>query len=110
MLTFRKKRKGSNRLAIVVTIAVFAAFVMFVIVMLRDASATSEEEEIRMVHESIVRAAVSCYSFEGFYPADIEYLVEHYNLILDRERFFIYYDRIAANILPNIIVRIRGGD
>jgi hypothetical protein len=95
--------------ATVVTIALFAAFAVFVIVMLGNAAATSEEEEIRAVRESIVRAVISCYAFEGFYPNSVDYLIENYNLVIDTERFLVHYNKIAGNLMPTIIVIARDG-
>jgi hypothetical protein len=107
MLTL--KRTKSNKAAIVLTLAVFVAFAIFVVVMLGNAAAKSEEEEIRAVEDSIRRAVLSCYAFEGFYPNSIEYLVENYNLVIDDERFVIFYEQIADNLMPVIVVHAIGG-
>jgi hypothetical protein len=107
MLTKRKAKSGVW--GIVITIVVFAVFAGFVFAMLANADATSQEEEIRVVREAIVRAAVSCYAFEGFYPDSLDYLTEHYSLVIDRERFVVYYSKVADNLVPVIIVSVRGG-
>ncbi|MCL1866777.1 MAG: hypothetical protein FWF82_05150 [Oscillospiraceae bacterium] len=101
-----KKRK-SNISAAVAMLLVFAVFVGFVFVMLNNASKTSSEEALRAAEASVVRAVVSCYAFEGFYPDNIDYLVEHYNLVIDRDKYLIYYGKSAENIMPNVIVTER---
>jgi hypothetical protein len=108
MITINK-RKSNTLTAVVITVAVFVAFCVFVIVMLSNASATSEEQALQAVNDSVIRAAVTCYAIEGFYPNSIEYLVEHYNLRIDLDRYLIYYSRIADNIMPTVIISVKGG-
>jgi hypothetical protein len=87
----------------VITVSLFAAFVVFVLVMLRNAETSSDDERIIAVHNSIVRASVSAFAFDGSFPDSLEYLTEHYNLVIDLERFAVHYDSVAGNLLPNII-------
>lgn len=55
--------------------------------------------------EGIIRQyAVACYAQEGSYPPDLGYLVDHYGLVLDRERYVYFYDIFASNIMPDIQV------
>ena len=63
-----------------------------------------------MLQEQVRRAAVDCYASEGRYPQTIDYLVKHYGLVFDGERYSILYDAFASNIMPDIAVSIRGED
>ena len=76
--------------------------------MLKNASDTSSDEALKTVRDNVIRAAVSCYAYEGFYPNSIEYLTDNYMLIVDTDRYHVYYDKIADNLMPNIIVTRRG--
>jgi len=98
------KKSKSNILPVMITIAGFALLVIFMLVMLTNASGTSQKEALQAVQDSITRAVVSCYAYEGFYPDNLDYLVEHYNLSIDDNRYLIHYDKIADNLMPNIIV------
>jgi hypothetical protein len=106
MITIKKRK--SNIHAVAVTAAVFVAFVVFLVVMLNNASALTGEEALQAVTDSVIRAAVSCFAYEGFYPDSLDYLTENYNLRIDFDRYFVYYSRIAENLMPNIIVTERG--
>jgi len=84
--------------------------VIFLIVALASVAALSgfwseqsstQPEEIR---QAILDACVQCYALEGSYPPSLEYLEEHYGLILDRERYFFYYEVFASNVLPTVEV------
>lgn len=62
------------------------------------------------VRSATLHAAVACYSVEGVYPDNVEYLVEHYGLRYDTETFILQYDAFAENILPDIRVLVRGAE
>lgn len=53
---------------------------------------------------AIARATVQCYAIEGRYPPSIEYLEEHYGIQIDRERYNVFYEGFASNIIPDITV------
>ncbi len=68
------------------------------------AESQTAAQALRLTEESIRRAAVQCYALEGFYPANINYLMEHYGIRPDTSRFIIHYQFIADNLLPDITV------
>ena len=59
----------------------------------------------KKVQEVIRKAAVSCYALEGQYPPDLDYLVENYGVILDRESYVYWYEAHGSNVMPMIVVR-----
>lgn len=65
---------------------------------------TIEKQEENM-QKSIEKAAIQCYALEGAYPPNLEYLEEHYGIILDYDTYIYYYDAFAANVRPEIIVK-----
>lgn len=64
----------------------------------------ADTETLALAAQSIRRAAVQCYALEGFYPADITYLREHYGVSIDDERYVVDYQFIASNLIPDIMV------
>ncbi len=67
----------------------------------------SERQELALVEKAVNRAVVSCYALEGFYPPNIDYLIEHYGLAVDQERYYIYHEAFAPNVYPTIWVARR---
>ncbi|MDR2570935.1 MAG: hypothetical protein LBD23_11690 [Oscillospiraceae bacterium] len=65
---------------------------------------SSRAEGIRTLTDSIHRAAVKAYAFEGNYPIDLAHIERHYNIYIDRSNFMVYYTAIGSNRLPNITV------
>ena len=91
---------------IVFTIAVIAV----IVVGLRAAEVSSRAEGLRLLEESLMRAAVQCYAIEGSYPDGIAYIERHYGVYIDRTRYAVHYEIFASNILPDITVLERGGE
>ena len=67
-------------------------------------TAVREQESQRQLEDTLRRAAVACYAAEGIYPPDISYLEEHYGIQIDKDRFAVYYDVFASNLMPDITV------
>ncbi|MCH4889724.1 hypothetical protein EZV73_19230 [Acidaminobacter sp. JC074] len=63
-----------------------------------------EDNHLEAIAETVELFAVQCYTFEGSYPPDIEYLEENYGLVLDREKYIYIYDAFSSNIRPDVRV------
>ena len=61
-------------------------------------------EDIRQLQEVLQKGCVACYAAEGIYPPDLEYLKERYGIQIDEERYTVYYDRFAQNLMPDVTV------
>ena len=93
-----------------VTSVIFTLAVIVVIVIgLRETEKSSRAEGLRLLEESLMRAAVQCYAIEGRYPDSIEYIKKHYGVYIDA-RYAVYYEIFASNILPDItVLELSGG-
>lgn len=68
----------------------------------------STQEERRLhVENAIQRALNLCYAQEGFYPAQLDYLIQHYGIQISADHYFVYYKTIGANIRPDVSVYLR---
>lgn len=63
-------------------------------------------EDLRLAEQSIRRAAVQCYALEGFYPARLAYLQEHYGVYAD-DAVIVHYLFTASNLMPDVTVIAR---
>lgn len=63
-----------------------------------------DEEGLQQLEDAVRRSAVACYAAEGIYPPDLQYLEDHYGLQVDTERYTVYYDVFAENLMPDITV------
>ena len=72
-----------------------------------ELSVRATAEGATTLGNAIQRASVQCYAIEGRYPASIDYLVEHYGLQIDNNKYVVFYDGFASNIMPDITVSLR---
>jgi len=101
-------KKKWNWLPLILGTLVFAAIAVWVVLGLRQAAESSDREGLRLAEQSIRRAAVSCYAVEGAYPATYDQLKEWSGVQVDEERYAVFYEIFASNIMPDITVVERG--
>ena len=68
------------------------------------ASEVSEREGLRQAELAIRQAAVSCYALDGAYPASYADLKDRSAIAVDEERYKVFYEIFASNIMPEITV------
>lgn len=98
----REKRRRA--LSPILYALLFLAALALLLWGVRDVSDSSGRERLRMAQQAVRRSAVQCYALEGRYPADLQYLAEHYGLILDEDRFVYHYESVGGNLMPQIQV------
>lgn len=64
----------------------------------------SQSVDLKRVEDTISQLCLKCYSIEGRYPPDIEYLKENYGLLLNDEQYQVVYYYEGANLEPFIKV------
>jgi len=102
-------KKKWNWLPLILGALMFAAIAVWVALSLQQTAAASDREGLRLAEQSIRRAAVSCYAVEGAYPATYDQLKEWSGVQVDEERYTVFYEIFASNIMPDITVVERGG-
>lgn len=83
-------------LLILIPLALFAAS--------RGLGDRADRENLALAEQSIRRAAVECYALEGWYPPDLSYLKEHYGVSVDENRYWVDYQYVGGNLMPDITV------
>ena len=91
--------------SILIFVALIAAFVLLI----NNITNKNNGRELEIVRDAVKNAALTCYEVEGMYPDDLEYLREHYNLSYNEERYRVFYEPLASNLMPSIKVAERGG-
>ena len=61
-------------------------------------------EGAEILEQTIRKAAVTCYATEGIYPPSLEYLVDNYGVLIQEDRYQVFYDGFAENLMPEISV------
>ncbi len=63
----------------------------------------------KSLETAIQNALTLCYAQEGFYPAQLDYLIENYGIVVD-DSFVVTYKAFASNFRPTIHIYRIGGD
>lgn len=105
----RRRKNGFIR-GLAATLGVFAVLFAGAFALLDRIGRASDAAQAEMVRDAVRSALVTCYAVEGRYPSDINYLKENYGLAYDAERFVVFYDAFASNILPEVRVNARGAE
>lgn len=109
MRRFETEKKNSYFRNIIISIVVFLIIFLCFWLAVSSVSARTAEQEQQTLETALSRGIAQCYAMEGYYPESLDYLKENYGLTYDEERFFIDYQPIGANILPDVTI-IRKGD
>ena len=67
-----------------------------------------DEQQALTLERAIERAVVTCYALEGQYPPTLDYIREYYGVVIDQERYDVFYDVFAQNVMPSVTVAQRG--
>lgn len=98
-----KKSKGL-RAAAVIGVLLFAAVTVWFLISLNNADTAARENRTTAVYNNIMNGSVLCYSIEGEYPPDMDYLRENYGITYDRDRYIVDYSYFGANVRPTVRV------
>lgn len=101
-MKFSKKLK--KYIAPVITVFMFVLVLCWFLKGVSNTEQVSRHKQIEVVKASVESSITLCYSMEGVYPSDIEYLKENYGVNYDDEKYIVHYDCFASNVRPTVTV------
>jgi hypothetical protein len=102
--TEKQKIIKSRRWELVRQLTVFLIVTVLMIFAVTYVNRVYDKQSLLMIKQNAMRAAVECYSVEGLYPPDIDYLKENYSFTYNEDKYFIFYETFASNVMPTIEV------
>lgn len=81
----------------------FGVALVISLILLTKLNADQDTRNQKALESAIQHALTLCYAQEGFFPASLSYLEDHYGIVVDSQ-FFITYEAFASNVRP--VVRI----
>lgn len=103
-----KNLKGKKRLhtgrTIMISILMFCGILIILIVGTQQFKRLEREQNLVLTENALKKSIIQCYAIEGFYPAEISYLEDNYNLMIDDKKYNIYYESFSSNIMPEFKV------
>lgn len=91
-----------KNIQLIVTLIVLIVFIAVVISGLSSYSSSLDEVETDRIKQVVEKYAIQCYATEGAYPPNVQYLSDHYGLVLNEEKYIYEYEAVAENIKPLI--------
>ena len=98
---------GRNRISAIfrwLAATLAALCLIFFVTSLASVDRQQGEEGRQQLETALRRAAVACYAAEGVYPPTVEYLQQHYGVQIEEERYIVFYEIFANNLMPDITV------
>ena len=92
----------------VAAILIFVALIVAFVFLINNITGKGNGRELEIVRDAVKNAALTCYAVEGMYPANRTYLRTHYTLSYNEDRYIVYYQPRASNVMPSIKVVERG--
>lgn len=80
------------------------AAVYILLVSAGNVSERQQAESLKQMEDTIHKAVLNCYAIEGSYPPTIDYVEEHYGLQIDHEKYDVFYEIFAQNLMPEVTV------
>ena len=90
------------------SVALFAAIMIWLVISVGNAETTADKRRSDAMYTTIMNSASLCYSIEGEYPPDIEYLESNYGVKINRDKYVVHYEYFGANIRPTVTIIERG--
>ncbi|MDD7643222.1 MAG: hypothetical protein PUK75_12265 [bacterium] len=80
------------------------AAVFILLISAGNVNERQQAESLKQMEDTIHKAVLNCYAIEGCYPATIEYVEEYYGLQIDHEKYDVFYEVFAQNLMPEVTV------
>lgn len=100
----KSSRAGNLCFSLVLPVVIFLTLITLFLGGISEISKTTETESLNSLKAALQRSIIHCYAIEGRYPPNLEYLEDHYGITYNENKYFIDYQPVASNIMPDITV------
>ncbi|MDY3919318.1 MAG: hypothetical protein SOZ59_10005 [Candidatus Limivivens sp.] len=108
MNRFTKKQHPFRRFGRILVSVLSGILLLFLFYTgLSSVSRVSSQEQEKTLKAALTRSITHYYAVNGCYPASLEELTDKYPIYYDTDQYFISYQPIAENIMPEIFIAKR---
>lgn len=101
---FEMRKRDSSARNLIISLAVFVIIAVCFWCAADSISDRTQAEERMLLEAALNRSITHCYAIEGTYPESLEYLTKNYGLTYDENKFYIDYQPLGADIMPDVTV------
>ena len=101
---FEMRKRDSSARNLIISLAVFVIIAVCFWCAADSVSERTQAEERMLLEAALNRSITHCYAIEGTYPESLEYLTKNYGLTYDEDKFYIEYQPLGADIMPDVTV------
>ena len=101
---FEMRKRDSSARNLIISLAVFVIIAACFWCAADSVSERTQAEERMLLEAALNRSITHCYAIEGTYPESLEYLTKNYGLTYDEDKFYIDYQPLGADIMPDVTV------
>lgn len=105
---FGYQRQSHHFPKLIVSLCVFGLIFFLFFYGVSSLSESTKRRQKESLENAIMRNITYCYTVEGSYPENLDYLKQHYGLTYDEDIFFVDYRISGSNILPDVTIIERG--
>lgn len=104
MFYVKAPRQKSTVPGILLSFLVLSAVLVLFVYAVHTIQSRTDQDQLNVLSHAVHRATIQCYAIEGRYPPSVEYLEEHYGLLINHDKYNVFYDGWASNVMPDITV------
>lgn len=108
MNRFQYKKQAHKPSGFLLSVCIFLAVLFIFLQGLSSLSDNTARRQKESLENAITRSITYCYTVEGAYPEDLDYIKDNYGLTYDEDAFFVDYRVAGSNILPDITIIEKG--
>lgn len=108
MFYVKAQRQKSTIPGILLSFLVLGALLVLFVYAVYTIQRRTDADQLTTLSHAVQRATVQCYAIEGRYPPSVEYLEAHYGLLINHDKYNVFYDGWASNVMPDITVLPKG--
>ena len=109
MRRFEYKKETHHSPKIIFSLCAFILILFLYMQGISSLSDSTKERQRESLENAIMRNVTYCYTVEGAYPENLDYIKDNYGLTYDENLFFVDYHISGSNILPDITIIEREG-
>ena len=106
MSRFQYKKQSNKPSGFLLSVCVFLAVILLFIGGLSSLSDSTMRLQKEILENAITRSVTYCYTVEGVYPENLDYLKDNYGIQIDEDRYAVFYEIEGANLMPVITVML----